>query len=138
LKDGKYYRRAVEATRQNGSAWIGLAAAYDRLGRFDLADVAYRRAVRLEGENYIILNNRGYSCLLRGDIRTARRLLDGPGCLPLAIRRSPNNIAVMDTGLAYFHGWGRDLVSGGAGDGESRRTGSVNCRAWPPLRQMLG
>jgi tetratricopeptide (TPR) repeat protein len=28
----QYYRRAVEANRQNGSAWIGLAAAYDRLG----------------------------------------------------------------------------------------------------------
>jgi tetratricopeptide (TPR) repeat protein len=29
----QHYRRAVEATHQNGSAWIGLAAAYDRLGR---------------------------------------------------------------------------------------------------------
>jgi Flp pilus assembly protein TadD len=57
----QYYRRAVEATRQNGSAWTGLAAAYDRLKRFDLADRAYRQALRLEGENYIILNNRGYS-----------------------------------------------------------------------------
>jgi tetratricopeptide (TPR) repeat protein len=36
----QHYRRAVEATRQNGSAWIGLAASYDRLGRFDLADLA--------------------------------------------------------------------------------------------------
>jgi Flp pilus assembly protein TadD len=60
----QYYRRAVEATPQNGSAWIGLAAAY-RLGRFDLADLAYRHAIRLEGENYIILNNWGYSCLKR-------------------------------------------------------------------------
>jgi Flp pilus assembly protein TadD len=42
----QYYRRAVEATRQNGSAWIGLAAAYDRLGRFDLADLAYWHAIR--------------------------------------------------------------------------------------------
>jgi tetratricopeptide (TPR) repeat protein len=72
----QHYRRAVEATHQNSSAWIGLAAAYDRLGRFDLADLAYRRAVRLEGENYVILNNRGYSYLLRGDIRRARRLLE--------------------------------------------------------------
>jgi hypothetical protein len=41
----QHYRRAVEATHQNGSAWIGPAASYDRLGRFDLADFAYRHAI---------------------------------------------------------------------------------------------
>jgi tetratricopeptide (TPR) repeat protein len=46
----RYYRRAVEATHQNDSAWIGLAASYDRLGRFDLADLAYRQAILLEGK----------------------------------------------------------------------------------------
>ncbi|MGH6835559.1 MAG: tetratricopeptide repeat protein [Methylocella sp.] len=102
----QHYRRAVEATRQNGSAWIGLAASYDRLARFDLADLAYRRAIRLEGETYVILNNWGYSRLLRGDIRTARRLLErarllAPGDLTIA-----NNIAVMVAGLDYFHGFG--------------------------------
>ena len=102
----QYYRRAVEATRQNGSAWIGLAAAYDRLGRFDLADQAYRHAIRLEGENYIILNNRGYSCLLRGDIRRARRLLERAWFLAPGDPTIANNIAVMDAGLAYFHGLG--------------------------------
>jgi Flp pilus assembly protein TadD len=102
----RYYRRAVEATRQNGSAWIGLAAAYDRLKRFDLADQAYRRAIRLEGENYIILNNWGYSFLLRGDIRRARRLLERAILLAPGDPTIVNNIAVMDAGLAYFHGFG--------------------------------
>ena len=102
----RYYRRAVEATHQNGSAWIGLAAAYDRLGRFDLADLAYRHAVRLEGENYVILNNRGYSYLLRGNIRTARRLLERAMLLAPGDPTIANNIAVMDAGLAYFHGFG--------------------------------
>ncbi|MGH7840295.1 MAG: tetratricopeptide repeat protein, partial [Candidatus Binataceae bacterium] len=94
----RYYRRAVEATRQNGSAWIGLAAAYDRLGRFDLADQAYRHAIRLEGENYIILNNRGYSFLLRGDIRRARRLLQRAWFLAPGDPTIANNIAVLDAG----------------------------------------
>ena len=102
----QYYRRAVEVTRQNGSAWIGLAAAYDRLGRFDLADQAYRHAIRLEGENYIILNNRGYSCLLRGDIRRARRLLERAMLLAPGEPTIAYNIAVMEAGLAYFHGLG--------------------------------
>ncbi|MGH6813172.1 MAG: tetratricopeptide repeat protein [Methylocella sp.] len=102
----QHYRRAVEATHQNGSAWIGLAASYDRLGRFDLADLAYRHAIRLEGENYIILNNRGYSYLLRGDIRMARRLLEWAMLLAPGDPTIANNIAVMDLGLAYFHGLG--------------------------------
>jgi tetratricopeptide (TPR) repeat protein len=102
----QHYRRAVEATRQNGSAWIGLAASYDRLGRFDLADLAYRHAIRLEGENYIILNNRGYSYLLRGDVRRARRLLERAMLLAPGDPTIANNIAVMDAGLAYFHGFG--------------------------------
>jgi len=32
------------------TAWIGLAASYDRLARFDLADRAYTMAIRLAGE----------------------------------------------------------------------------------------
>jgi tetratricopeptide (TPR) repeat protein len=102
----QHYRRAVEATHQNGAAWIGLAASYDRLGRFDLADLAYRHAIRLEGENYIILNNRGYSYLLRGDICRARRLLERAMVLAPGDPTIANNIAVMDAGLAYFHGFG--------------------------------
>jgi Flp pilus assembly protein TadD len=99
----RYYRRAVEATHQNGSAWIGLAAAYDRIGRFDLADRAYRHAVRLEGENYVTLNNRGYSYLLRGDARRARRLFDRAWQLAPGDPTIANNIAVMEAGQTYFH-----------------------------------
>ena len=102
----QYYRRAVEATHQNDSAWIGLAASYDRLGRFDLAYLAYRRAIRLDGEYYVILNNRGYSYLLRGDVRRARRLLERAMLLAPGDPTIANNIAVMDAGLAYFHGFG--------------------------------
>lgn len=100
----QYYRRAVEATYQNGAAWIGLAASYDRLGRFGLADRAYWHASRLEGENYVILNNRGYSYLLRGDIRRARRLFDRAWQLAPGDPTIANNIAVLDAGQDYFRG----------------------------------
>ncbi|MFZ0495152.1 MAG: hypothetical protein WBE80_18100 [Methylocella sp.] len=102
----RHYRRAVEATRQNGSAWIGRAASYDRLGRFDLADLAYRHAIRLEGGNYVIRDNWGYSYLLRGDIRTARQLLERAELLAPGDPTIANNIVVMDAGLTYFHGFG--------------------------------
>lgn len=68
-----YFRDAVEKAPKDASAWIGLAASYDRLGRFDLADRAYQSAVRLVGETVAILNNRGYSYMLRGDLAAARR-----------------------------------------------------------------
>ena len=66
------YRKAVEVAPKDADAWVGLAASYDRIRRFELADQAYSRAIRLVGTNTVILNNQGYSYLLRGDLRRAR------------------------------------------------------------------
>ncbi len=52
---------------------VGLAASYDRLRRFDLADQAYLQAIRLGGETVQILNDQGYSYMLRGNLSAARR-----------------------------------------------------------------
>jgi Flp pilus assembly protein TadD len=68
----RYFQDAVEKAPRDASAWTGLAASYDRLGRFDLADRAYAQAIRLQGETVAILNNRGYSYMLRGDLKAAR------------------------------------------------------------------
>jgi len=56
-------------------SWIGLAASYDRQRRFDLADRAYDQATKIAGPTAEILNNRGYSYMLRGDPRRARETL---------------------------------------------------------------
>ena len=69
----RYFRDAVEKAPRDASAWIGLAASEDRLGRFDLADPAYAQAARLTGETTSLLNNRGYSYMLRGDLNRARK-----------------------------------------------------------------
>ena len=71
----KNFRLSVEATPENGVAWLGLAASYDQLGRFDLADRAYDRLLKLEGRKATILNNQGYSFILRGDMKQARKIL---------------------------------------------------------------
>jgi Flp pilus assembly protein TadD len=68
----RYYRDAVEKAPKDATAWIGLAASYDRLRRFDLADQAYVQAIKLSGETVQILNNQGYSYMLRGDLQKAR------------------------------------------------------------------
>lgn len=68
----RYFRDAVEKSPKDATAWVGLAASYDRLRRFDLADKAYVAAIRLAGETVQILNNQGYSYMLRGDLTKAR------------------------------------------------------------------
>src|SRR5262249_3042055 len=57
----KYFEDAVTKAPEDATAWIGLAASYDRIGRFDLADRAYKQAIKLVGETTAILNNEGYS-----------------------------------------------------------------------------
>lgn len=97
----RYFRDAVEKAPKDASAWIGLAASYDHLGRFDLADQAYASAVRLVGETPALLNNRGYSYMLRGNLVGARR------DLVKAYQREPgnpiiiNNLKLLD-GSAHF------------------------------------
>ena len=69
----RYFKDAVEKAPKDVTAWIGLAASYDRLRRLDLADQAYLEAIRLGGETVQILNNQGYSYMLRGNLSAARR-----------------------------------------------------------------
>jgi Flp pilus assembly protein TadD len=83
------YRKAVELGPRDLEAWLGLAASYDRLKRFDLADRAYAQAIRLGGRSVAVLNNQGYSHMLRGDLKRARALLDE------ARRKDPENPNVL-------------------------------------------
>jgi Flp pilus assembly protein TadD len=86
----RYFQDAVEKAPKDASAWVGLAASYDRIGRFDLADRAYGQAIRLEGETTAILNNRGYSYMLRGDLIAARKVL------LKAYEREPGNPTILN------------------------------------------
>jgi Flp pilus assembly protein TadD len=71
----RHFRRAVEQHPRDLESWIGLAASYDRLRRWDLADRAYEQAMKIAGATPEILNNLGYSLMLRGDYRRARETL---------------------------------------------------------------
>jgi len=81
----RYYTDAVAKNPRDVAAWIGLAASNDRLFRFDLADRAYASAIRLGGETTQILNNEGYSYMLRGNFKLAREKF------MKAYEREPNN-----------------------------------------------
>lgn len=75
----QHFRRAAEKAPTEASrdaeAWLGLAASYDRLRRFELADRAYAQAMKILGPTPELLNNIGYSYLMRGDYRRAREKL---------------------------------------------------------------
>ena len=71
----KSFRSAVEKHPNDAGAWVGLAASYDRLHRFDLADRAYAAAIRLVGPTAEILNDQGFSYMLRGDYARAKNKL---------------------------------------------------------------
>ena len=71
----RHFRRAVEKSARDSEAWLGLAASYDRLKRFDLADRAYAQLLQIVGPTAEVLNNQGYSYMLRGDYRRARKIL---------------------------------------------------------------
>ena len=68
----RHFRRAVESRPKDAEAWVGLAASYDQLRRFELADRAYNQAIGIVGKTPELLNNQGYSYMLRGDYARAR------------------------------------------------------------------
>ena len=91
----KHFRKAVELRGDNAEAWLGLAASYDELGRFDFADRAYEQLLKVAGRKPRIVNNMGYSQLLRGNEKKARALL-------LEARRGMTDTTVVDANLALL------------------------------------
>jgi len=66
-----FYKKTVELMPQNPEGYVGLAASYDRLGRFDLSDRVYASLFRISGETTQYYNNVGYSYMLRGNLTAA-------------------------------------------------------------------
>jgi Flp pilus assembly protein TadD len=92
----RYFRDAVEKAPKDATAWVGLAASYDRLRRFDLADRAYAEAVRLTGETVQLLNNQGYSFMMRGNLVRARQKLQRANELDPANPVVTNNLELLN------------------------------------------
>ena len=96
-----YFRDAVEKAPKDVAAWVGLAASYDRLARFDLADRAYASAIQLAGETTEILNNLGYSYMLRGDFKAARKKFLKAYAREPDNPRIANNLRLLDSSYRF-------------------------------------
>jgi len=94
----KYYRRAVEANPNSIDAWLGLAATYDRLKRFDLAEQSYDAVIAKIGYTPVVLNNLGYHYLLKGDLAEARKYL------MRAYQKDPSNPEIQSN-IALMRQW---------------------------------
>ena len=93
------FRRVVEKNNGHVEGWLGLAASYDKLKRYDLADRAYARAFKLAGPIPELLNNRGYSYLLRGDLARASADLSAAAVADPDNESARNNLSLLDARL---------------------------------------
>lgn len=90
------FRKAVEARSDSASAWLGLAASLDQLGKFNGADRAYSQVANLKSNNARVLNNWGYSYLLRGDYQKARTYLNRAQNIDPSLEEIQGNIHLLE------------------------------------------
>lgn len=95
-----FYKRLVELSPNDPEGYVGLAASYDRLGRFDLSDRVYAALYKITGDTAQYFNNVGYSYMLRGDLKAAltnfrRAARLDPGSVVIA-----NNLQILASAAA--------------------------------------
>ena len=81
-------------------AWNALGAVADLQLNWGAADAAYSRAHDLAGERAEVLNNHGWSLLMRGDWQAALPLLERAAALDPNTRRIADNLELARAALA--------------------------------------
>ena len=72
------------------------------MGQFDLADQSYAAAAKLEGVTVRLLNNEGYSYMLRGDLKAARAKFQSALKLDPANQTTLNNIKLLNDSTKFI------------------------------------
>ena len=93
----KYFRYAVEVNATSIDGWLGLAASYDNLRRFDLAQRAYKVVIKQGGYTPTVLNNLGYHEMLRGKLSEARKYLERAEQMDPGNPHVQNNLRLLET-----------------------------------------
>ncbi|HTO79857.1 MAG TPA: tetratricopeptide repeat protein, partial [Methylocystis sp.] len=68
----------------------------------DLADQAYANAAKLEGSTVRLLNNEGYSYMLRGDLKSARAKFEAAFKLDPNNQTTLNNIKLLNDSAKFI------------------------------------
>lgn len=117
---GKALAAATAVPGATWRAWNALGAVADRSRDWSRADEAYGRAQELAGERAELLNNRGWSLLLRGDWAGSAPLLERAAGLAPGNRRIADNLELARAALA------EDLPRRRAGESDSSWAARLN------------
>jgi len=93
-----YYEKSVDLKPDELGILSTLGMAYNTLKRFKESDEIHDRALKLDPENALILNNYAYNLSVRGE-----RLDDALDMARVAVNKEPGNPSYLDTiGWIYF------------------------------------
>ncbi|NKB50583.1 MAG: tetratricopeptide repeat protein [Alphaproteobacteria bacterium] len=95
------FNAAVNLDPRSIRALNGLAASYDNLGRFDLAQRYYSTALALDPKSAVTLNNAGYSQLLQGNVEEAQKMFEVAAKIDPENARITANIELAVNMLGY-------------------------------------
>lgn len=107
FREGNYgksytlFKKSLDVVPEDPAAWLGFAASADMLGRFDKADFAYEKLQPIIGNRIEYHNNRGYSLLLRGDLRGARTHFIRAYEIDPSNERAANNLEMLRNSVNY-------------------------------------
>ena len=110
-------KAAVEADATRWRAWNALGAFYDSQGAWPEATDAYQRALALQPEEPIIVNNLGFSLLMQGRTDAAVRTLQDALRLDPTSELTKTNLRIAYAQLGQY----RRAVAGAASDNEKAR-----------------
>ena len=100
-KSYSLFKKALEVVPSDPQAWLGFAASSDMVRRFDNSDFAYKKLATMIGGRPEYHNNVGYSYLLRGNLRNARRHFLKAYELDPASEITANNLELLRNSIYY-------------------------------------
>jgi Flp pilus assembly protein TadD len=92
--------RATKAPRPSWRAWNARGVVGDLQQDWHAADAAYAEAAKLAPNHADVLNNQGWSRLLRGDWKVAAELFDRAATLDAGSTRIANNLELARAAMA--------------------------------------
>ncbi len=94
----RYYELAADYNSKDINTLSALALAYNSIGKYKESNDTYERALEIEPDNPLILNNYAYNLSERGE-----QLEKALQMAKVAIKREPENASYLDTmGWIYF------------------------------------